>query len=247
MGPVLGAVGKRWDGVAYRVLDAQFFGVPQRRGRVFIAGCLGDRAAPAEVLLESEGGDRDPAAGSQAGPGDAGGSSGGAGEPRTIGTLGTGGPGGGWRVGADEAAAGQLVASTLQGGGRRGHRIDAEGAAGGHLITAPTLTASWGTNHGAPGHGGKDDAIMAVSRAITGVQTATAVRRLTPLECERLMGLPDDWTRWQADGTEQSDSARYRQCGNAIAVPVAEWILQRLVAVDQCHSGRAPERMTSVA
>ena len=73
---------------------------------------------------------------------------------------------------------------------------------------------------------------MAVSRAITGVQTATAVRRLTPLECERLMGLPDDWTRWQADGTEQSDSARYRQCGNAVAVPVVEWIARRMVAVD---------------
>ena len=40
------------------------------------------------------------------------------------------------------------------------------------------------------------------------------------------------WTRWQADGAEQSDSARYRQCGNAVAVPVVEWIVARMLAVD---------------
>jgi len=64
------------------------------------------------------------------------------------------------------------------------------------------------------------------------VMASTAVRRLTPLECERLQGFPDDWTRRQADGTEQSDSARYRQCGNAVAVPVIEWIARRMVAMD---------------
>ena len=51
-----------------------------------------------------------------------------------------------------------------------------------------------------------------------------AVRRLTPLECERLMGWPDDWTRWRADGKEQKDSHRYKQCGNGVASPVTEWI-----------------------
>jgi DNA (cytosine-5)-methyltransferase 1 len=50
------------------------------------------------------------------------------------------------------------------------------------------------------------------------------VRRLTPLECERLMGLPDDWTAYDADGKPQADSNRYKQCGNAVVVPVAEWI-----------------------
>jgi site-specific DNA-cytosine methylase len=47
----------------------------------------------------------------------------------------------------------------------------------------------------------------------------TQVRRLTPLECERLQGFPDDWT------AGQSDSARYKQMGNAVAVPVVEWII----------------------
>jgi DNA (cytosine-5)-methyltransferase 1 len=58
-------------------------------------------------------------------------------------------------------------------------------------------------------------------KAIIGNQT---VRRLTPVECERLQGFPDDWTSGQAD------SNRYKQMGNAVAVPVVEWIVSRLVA-----------------
>ena len=49
------------------------------------------------------------------------------------------------------------------------------------------------------------------------------VRRLTPTECERLQGFPDGWT------DEQADSNRYKQMGNAVAVPVVEWIIGRLV------------------
>ena len=60
-----------------------------------------------------------------------------------------------------------------------------------------------------------------------------AVRRLTPLECERLMGWPDDHTRWKADGTEQADSHRYKQCGNGIASPVAQWIGKHLIKLGQ--------------
>ncbi|NBW21892.1 MAG: DNA (cytosine-5-)-methyltransferase, partial [Caulobacteraceae bacterium] len=52
------------------------------------------------------------------------------------------------------------------------------------------------------------------------VATTMAVRRLTPLECERLMGWPDDHTRYKADGTEQADTHRYKQCGNGVASPV---------------------------
>lgn len=52
------------------------------------------------------------------------------------------------------------------------------------------------------------------------------VRRLTPLECERLQGFPDGWT------DSQSDSQRYKQMGNAVAVPVVQWIVNRLVEVN---------------
>ena len=60
-----------------------------------------------------------------------------------------------------------------------------------------------------------------------------AVRRLTPLECERLMGWPDDHTRYNADGTEQADTHRYKQCGNGVASPVAEWIGKQLMKLDE--------------
>ena len=54
------------------------------------------------------------------------------------------------------------------------------------------------------------------------VATNMVVRRLTPLECERLMGWPDNWT----DG--QADTHRYKQCGNGVASPVAQWIGEQL-------------------
>jgi DNA (cytosine-5)-methyltransferase 1 len=60
---------------------------------------------------------------------------------------------------------------------------------------------------------------------------AMIVRRLTPVECERLMGWPDDHTRWRADGKEQADTQRYRQCGNGVASPVAQWIAGHLLSV----------------
>jgi DNA (cytosine-5)-methyltransferase 1 len=319
MGTVLGALGERGYGFAYRVLDARYFGVPQRRERVFIAGCLGDRAAPVEVLLEPESGEGNHAAGR--------------------------GP----RKGTAAATGGGTV-STLQGGGRRGYRIDAEGAAGGHLVAVPVQDgrgfdkAQNGTGLGAAGDpsytldttgaqsvaafpvalrgreggsqieagdigdpmftlrtpgGGSSHPMVAMafnpqtggSRARIGygemptalsctqstgvvygvsenqrgevietpysrqlttgggkpgqgygaVRQGTAVRRLTPLERERLQGFPDDWTRWKLkDGrlAEQPDSARDRQTGNAVAVPVVEWITRRIVAVEAAQATR---------
>lgn len=62
------------------------------------------------------------------------------------------------------------------------------------------------------------------------------VRRLTPLECERLMGAPDRHTEFGIDDkgklVKQSDAQRYRQVGNSIAIPVFEEIAWRLVEVD---------------
>jgi DNA (cytosine-5)-methyltransferase 1 len=59
-----------------------------------------------------------------------------------------------------------------------------------------------------------------------------AVRRLTPTECERLQGFPDGWTSIAADGKPMSDSARYRMLGNAVCVPVARWIGQRILTME---------------
>ena len=54
------------------------------------------------------------------------------------------------------------------------------------------------------------------------IRNGLSVRRLTPTECERLQGFPDGWT------TQESDSARYRMLGNAVAVPVIRWIAKRI-------------------
>lgn len=70
-GTILGDLGELGYGVAYRVLDAQHFGVPQRRRRVFIVGCLGDDRRPVEVLLEPEGSRGNPAPSLTPGPGTA--------------------------------------------------------------------------------------------------------------------------------------------------------------------------------
>jgi DNA-cytosine methyltransferase len=61
------------------------------------------------------------------------------------------------------------------------------------------------------------------------IQRNYGVRRLTPTEAERLQGFPDGWTEYSADGKPQSDSTRYRQLGNAVAVPVIEWLGRRIV------------------
>jgi DNA (cytosine-5)-methyltransferase 1 len=53
----------------------------------------------------------------------------------------------------------------------------------------------------------------------------STVRRLTPIECERLQGFPDGWTEGQAD------THRYKQMGNAVAVPVVSWLAKRLIGV----------------
>jgi DNA (cytosine-5)-methyltransferase 1 len=61
------------------------------------------------------------------------------------------------------------------------------------------------------------------------------VRRLTPRECERLQSFPDDFTRWDAEGKEISDSARYRMLGNAVAVNVSKWIGRRIVSIHRAE------------
>lgn len=65
----------------------------------------------------------------------------------------------------------------------------------------------------------------------------STVRRLTPTECERLQGFPDGWTAERIDEVKglvtQADSSRYKQMGNAVAVPCVEWIVNRLVEIDR--------------
>ena len=130
--------------------------------------------------------------------------------------------------------------STLQaGGGDRGYRVDAEGAAGGHLIaTFQKVIRPQTADH--PDVWEHRDVAATLSPFDLGsesrsvelvVDPAVVVRRLTPTECERLQGCPDGHTAI-SNGKAQADSPRYKQLGNAVAVPVFEWVSRRIVAVD---------------
>jgi len=204
MGAVLGSMGELGYGYAYRVLDAQWFGVAQRRRRVFIVGHLGDPwSAPAEVLFEPESGAGDPPPSREKGQVVASPLASGAGTNRPAGIA---------------SERDFLVTQALTGTYANGGADDNKAQAG--FLVAHSLTASRSGMRFNPT--AEDFVVMSVGKSI--------VRRLTPRECERLQGFPDGWTRF-GDGREISDSTRYRLIGNAVAVPVAEWIGRRILAI----------------
>ncbi len=251
MGAVLGPLAELGYGFAYRVLDAQYFGVPQRRRRVFIVGCLGDDDGACQVLLDLQSLRGDPTPRRET-PQTAAASSGASAHRRggvapSISQSLTAHHGrhdhttdtyvSTYRIAtrphaAHEAERWQVteVASTLNPWnmlrdppphvvtcltGTRNHALRAEGAD----------ASEDGTGRGTP-----ITCVAAAPDTTLGPESSViidAVRRLTPRECERLQGFPDDWT------AGESDAQRYRQLGNAVCVPVAEWIAKRLVAVEQ--------------
>lgn len=64
-----------------------------------------------------------------------------------------------------------------------------------------------------------------------GAFAANMIRRLTPIECERLMGWPDNWTAFRADGSPIADGPRYRLCGNGVVATISEWLAKRIMRV----------------
>lgn len=214
-GSFLGALGELGYGWAYRVLDAQWFGVAQRRRRVFVVGCLGDAAGAAAVLFESESVRRHSPPRREEGE-----------EPAP--SLRTRAPGSGGQ-GADW---GHVVAHTLA--ARSGSSLcapDIQTYLPWPAQTVPTLNAHFGEKQGL-----EDQHILAGARLFTPVafdttQITSAVRRLTPRECERLQGFPDDHTLipWRGKPADQCpDGPRYKAIGNSMAVPVMRWIGERI-------------------
>ena len=204
-GSFLGALRELGYGFAYRVLDAQHFGVPQRRRRVFVVAHLGDWRPAAEVLFEPDCVRRDPKKGKQAGQGVA---------ARAQGGVGADGGKLMWS-GSDQANAERLIdkAGTLNcdQGQRVGYICPLSHWYGG---PHPTLNQSSKSNGATP----------------------MAVRRLTPVECERLQGFPDNWSRipWKGKPEEDCpDGPRYKACGNSMAVPVMRWIGSRIQAFEE--------------
>jgi DNA (cytosine-5)-methyltransferase 1 len=288
-GSIVGALAELGYGCAWRVLDAQFFGVPQRRRRVFVVGHLGDWRRAAAVLLEREGLCRHTPARRKAREDVAGSLGGGTGERSWCNDLDRSGAfvsmslnakGGCGRLDGESetfVASGcgywneSESAETLGTQGRALYESTAivsplaptafsakdHGADAGPL--APTLRAmphdrshanaggqvavcfeSRVARNGRGGPSGIVPPLKAQSGGtgrgdaapLLAVGGPLAVRRLTPRECERLQGMPDDYTLIPYRGKPAADGPRYRAIGNSMAVPVMRWIGRRIQMVD---------------
>ena len=88
-------------------------------------------------------------------------------------------------------------------------------------------------NTNANGHGIADEVTHTIDQAQgQAIQTAMQVRRLTPVECEKLQGFPDGYTDIKPNGKPTPDGPRYKALGNSMAVPVMNWIGMRIQQVE---------------
>lgn len=203
--------------VAWRVLDSQYFGVPQRRQRVFALAYVGDGPAPVdpgEILFERrlEGGRPASSCGARQTP-----------------------------LAVSGDCAEELVVF-MAGQGAKAGSIAASGT------TSPTLRSAPSGSNQVPtvAYALSMDSKVTWFRERTGTLLASAahnppviategnckyiVRKLMPVECERLQGFPDDWTDIQIGEEQARDSWRYEALGNSMTVDVMHWIGARLEA-----------------
>ncbi|WP_416173746.1 phage N-6-adenine-methyltransferase [Enterobacter kobei] len=247
--------------IAWRVLDAQFFGVAQRRRRVFVVASARKGFDPAAVLFELDSVRRDSAPRRET--------------QKAVAALTARGVG---TCGADDnqAQAGHLIAF---GGGNTAGHIDVATASTAHgirldfdtetfavhgtqdpdtncelahtlgrnngqenaIVTEPFTLAIRGRSEGSTVEVRNDGTANALltpngGRAGMGVGAigwGMQVRRLTPIECERLQGFPDNHTLigWRGKNADECpDGPRYKAIGNSMAVPVMRWIGERIAA-----------------
>ena len=210
--------------VEWGVLDAQFFGVAQRRRRVFAVLDTGNWTNRGPVLLERESLRGNPPARGEAGQAATG----------TLAAL----PRGAGGLGTDYECDGGLIpeiAWALQ-------ERDAKGADSsteeGHLIPVAFSNTAGATRLGiAPT--GEAPPITARNGDPGNVALGSRVRRLTPRECERLQGFHDDWTAVPHRGKPAADGPRYRALGNSMAVPCMAWIGRQISACAMTRGGPA--------
>lgn len=261
-GVVLDSLAERGYLASWRTLDAQHFGVPQRRKRVFVCAIAdGDSGAEriGQVLAVAEGGDWDSQASDPAWP-----------QPPSAARGGAEG-GGGRVVGSLSAAAyvkytdqefvrqGQLVTGhDLVRTGKNAEVLKRESDATYYIEDVERGPVKAGGAGGGPPRSDRlplityrksrraqsvedaetwvDDGLAnTLNRFDTGDTRTThtvvssTVRRLTPMECERLMGWPDGWTDIPWNKKDHApDSRRYAACGNGVVAPVSYWIGARL-------------------
>ena len=186
--------------VEWQVLNSKDFGVPQNRERVFIVGHLG-------------------------------------GEPRrkVFPIIGT--------DSKDIIVSGVLDTETWRKRHeqiRRVHSVEGlsptipTGTGGGVMtkIVAPVLTPNRleKRQNGRRIKNDGEPSFTLTGQDIHGVQIDTRIRRLTPLECERLQAYPDNWTQYGVGDEPISDTQRYKMCGNGVTVNVVQAVIERLLA-----------------
>jgi DNA (cytosine-5)-methyltransferase 1 len=279
-GAILGGMVELGYGIAYRVLDAQHFGVPQRRRRVFVVGYSGDWRRAAAVLFERNSLSGHPAPRRETGEGAS------YDVAPCIGASGRGFERAGDTRGQDcvVASTGDIAHCLNAGGMGRidyesetmiAHALRADGfdasedgtGRGTPLIAfsvkdhgadagelAPTLRAgghykshanagvmpaiAFGTQMSTP-HWQHDVSDTLQAKNPKGVAQGMAVRRLTPMECERLQGFPDGYTLVPYRGKPAADGPRYKALGNSMAVPVMAWIGRRIAMVERIERAAA--------
>ena len=217
--------------IAGRILDAQYFGVPQRRRRVFIVGYRGDWRYPAEVLFEPESVQgntwsrkktrKSCSATLTKGFGDRGVDSCQIinGNAVVVGTL-TKRHDSSPCVDRGSNCVVTAVSSTLT--IRIGNTVDSDCTT--TLVVSSSGNKSLCLNAGM----GRQD-LETETMILSGI----GVRKLLPVECERLQGFPDNHTLVEYRGGMASDGPRYSAIGNSMAVPVIRWIGERILRIDQ--------------
>ena len=201
--------------IAWRVYDAQYWGVPQRRKRIYLVADFGSERA-GEILFERESMRGDSAQGGEAREGAAGDAAGGTGRIRVYDCRGNGDGCTVPNLTGDHENRVTDYTSVCVGNGQM-NRAD----------VYPDVTGALCANSHPGSYTGQDafnDMLPVYQK-----DRRYIVRRLTPLECCRLQGFPD----WWEDGANGSDSARYKMWGNGIALPCAADVMRRIA--EECE------------
>ncbi|WYB42028.1 DNA cytosine methyltransferase [Aeromonas jandaei] len=231
--------GKKWENagcvlgpqraIAWRILDAQYFGVAQRRRRVFVVASAREGFDPAKVLFECEGMRRDSAPSREAG------------ENATATASASFKVGSHWD--GDGYAPPTLSQSHNTGGiGASNQELFSQRGAGlvpagsseddSHANAGATPAIAYGirtANTSSNGWGIQEEVTHTLDTAQgIAVSHHMAVRRLTPVECERLQGFPYGHTDVPYRGKPAADEPRYKAIGNSMAVPCMAFIGQRI-------------------
>jgi DNA (cytosine-5)-methyltransferase 1 len=258
-----GVIEGEFYSVAWRILDAQYFGVPQRRRRIFVVGYLGKNwRPPYAVLFEQESLRGDSKKGRKARQETtqkAGGSinctsEGIAGTVSSKWAKGTGGPAGDehYNLIVDYGSHWDnpnnphptLNQSSSVSGGVGGSNQEVFAQRGAYLVEAPVcysevqVTSKVNGSNPQPG----DPCYTLPTDTRAPIMVTSIARRLTPIECERLQGFPDNWTKLPR---YKKDGPRYKAIGNSMAVPVMRWIgrriklLNEVLNVQECDASKA--------